>query len=206
MTFPGIDLLLHELAENGWVAVSNIFPSNLVEALAQECLQLQSQGALQAAMIGVQSKPQLINHIRGDSTYWLDKNGLSTHQKRFFEYLEVLQEQLNQAFYTGIQRVESHFAIYPPTARYAKHLDTPPGQQNRKITFVLYLNKDWQSDHGGQLSLFKPDNSEELLAQIEPRFGNFVLFRSDLFPHQVETCSCDRLSLTGWFRSDLDFL
>lgn len=206
MTFPGIDLLLHELAEKGWVAVSNIFPSNLIEALAQECLQLQSEGALQAAAIGVEKKPQLNHHIRGDSTYWLEEKSLSPDQTIFFDYLKELQEQLNRAFYIGIQRVESHFAIYPPTARYAKHMDTPPGQQNRKITFVLYLNRQWQKSHGGQLSLFKPEDGEELLTQIEPQFGNFVLFRSDLFPHQVELCGCDRLSLTGWFRSDGDLL
>ncbi|AHI06408.1 SM-20-related protein [Bdellovibrio bacteriovorus W] len=201
MIIPGVELLLQELAEKGWVAVSNIFPANLVEALAQECLQLQSLGALQAASIGVQGK-SINSHIRGDSTYWLEENSLSPDQKIFFAYLKALQEQLNQAFFIGIQRVESHFAIYPPSARYAKHLDTPPGQQNRKITFVLYLNRQWQSSCGGQLSLFKPEASDELLTQIEPRFGSFVLFRSDLFPHQVEVCGCDRLSLTGWFRSD----
>jgi SM-20-related protein len=75
----------------------------------------------------------------------------------------------------------------------------------------LYLNEDWQKADGGELSLFAPksadaDSSEKShdkkIHSIKPRLGNFLLFRSELFPHQVEESFKTRKSLTGWFRDD----
>ncbi|MEK2688186.1 2OG-Fe(II) oxygenase [Bdellovibrio sp. GT3] len=190
-----------KLAENNWALSSEVFASDFCKQLAQECQKLYSDGELTKASIGPTGNKLTASEIRGDYTLWLDA-GNSPVQKQFLLCLETIREELNRFFFMGLKRVESHFAFYPPQAGYEKHIDNPRGASHRKITFVLYLNEDWQKENGGELSLYNPNNPEELLARVEPRLGQLIFFRSDLFPHQVEKSFTPRLSLTGWFRDD----
>lgn len=146
--------------------------------------------------------------IRGDHTFWLNTDLSSSSsteahnldiQAQFVECLHEILTQLNQSFYLGLKSVEAHFAMYPPGTGYAKHVDNHRGEGTRKVTFILYLNENWQPGHGGELSLF---TEHEEPVQITPRLGHFVLFRSEIFPHQVEKSFQPRLSVTGWFRND----
>lgn len=117
--------------------------------------------------------------------------------------LTEIQQKLNRHFYLALKRYEAHFAFYPPGSGYEKHIDNHRGSGARKITFILYLNEQWQSDHGGELSIYQPNSPDHQIAKVQPQIGNFILFRSDLFPHQVEKSFQNRLSVTGWFRDDL---
>jgi SM-20-related protein len=172
------------------------------QSLAQECQKLSQEGQLQKASIGHGSSKTLNNEIRGDFTHWLDEKSASSVQQNFLAGLDTLRVELNRSFFLGLKRVESHFALYPPQAGYDKHIDNHRGLNHRKITFVLYLNENWQKGHGGELSLYNPDKDSEVIAQVEPRLGTLILFRSEIFPHQVEKSTTPRMSLTGWFRDD----
>ncbi|WP_413557722.1 2OG-Fe(II) oxygenase [Bdellovibrio sp. HCB209] len=190
-----------KLAENNWALSTDVFAPDFCAKLAQECHNLYSQGELKKASIGPANHKVTAAEIRGDYTLWVDEAN-SPLQGEFLNCLNTLREELNQFFYLGLKRVESHFAFYPPQAGYDKHIDNPRGASHRKITFVLYLNESWQKDHGGELSLYNPESPDELIARLEPVLGQLILFRSDLFPHQVEKSFTPRLSLTGWFRDD----
>lgn len=194
--------MFDDLAVNNWASSAAVFSKDFCQKLAQECQRLHDEGQFHQASIGRGVTKSTHTEIRGDFTLWLDEKNNSPVQQSFLSHLQTLLEQLNQSFYLGLKRFETHFALYPPGAGYDKHIDNHRGSGARKITFILYLNEHWQKGHGGELSLYQPDQENVLITQIEPALGTFVLFRSDLFPHQVEKSFQPRLSITGWFRDD----
>ncbi|MEN0059702.1 MAG: 2OG-Fe(II) oxygenase [Bdellovibrio sp.] len=178
-------------------------PSELCQQLAAEIFALDNAGTMQPASIGHGSSKTHLQDVRGDKTYWLEEATSSPVQNSARALLSQLQTELNRHFYLGLKRFEAHFALYPPGAGYDKHVDNHRGESARRITFILYLNTNWQPDHGGELSFFSPEQEDLRIARIEPRLGTLVLFRSEIFPHQVEKSLHPRLSLTGWFRNDV---
>ncbi len=194
---------MNEYAQNGWACTDQIFQPEYLKALAAECLKLHSEGLFTKAAIGHRGSKTINNNIRGDYTLWLEDAPTSPLIQTFLEFLDQFRLLLNQEFFIGLKRVESHFALYPPEANYNKHVDNHKGSGARKVTFVLYLNENWQTVHGGELSLFSPNDENQLIETIEPKLGRLVIFRSELFPHQVEKSHVPRLSLTGWFRDDI---
>lgn len=196
-----LDKALDDLAEKKWSCVSGLLPREFVDALAQECQSLYDEGSFKAAGIGPQGQQSLQPQIRGDFIHWLQEP-LSPLQTDFLQFLENLRQTLNGSLFLNLKRVEAHFAQYPPGGAYARHIDNPRRQGHRLITFILYLNPQWQSEHGGELALYDPENENQVLNTIAPRHGDFVLFCSDVFPHEVKKSSAWRRSLTGWFRND----
>lgn len=194
--------MFDELAQKNWADSRELFSKKFCQDLAQECQRLQHEGNLQKAAIGHGATKGTHAEIRGDFTYWMDEKTATPIQSLFMKALHEILQSLNQNFYLGLKRYETHFALYPPGAGYDKHIDNHRGSGARKITFILYLNENWEKGHGGELSLFAPEKPDQLIAQVEPRLGTFVLFRSELFPHQVEKSFQPRLSITGWLRDD----
>lgn len=194
--------MFDELAINNWASSRTLFPESFCQTLAHECQKLSAEGKMTPAAIGKGAQKTTREEIRGDSTWWLEESNCSWPQKQALDILQKILEALNQSFYLGLKRFEAHFALYPPQTGYDKHVDNPRGASARKITFILYLNSNWQQDHGGMLSIYDPQDENLKIAQVRPTLGNFVLFRSDLFPHQVEKSFQPRMSLTGWFRND----
>ena len=196
-----IDTLINQLADNSLAVSDEAFPKHLSELLLQDLDRLHQVGAFQQAAIGRGGSLQVQKQIRGDQTYWLDENPDSQTQKDFLDFMRELQKKLNESFFIGLQEIEAHYALYPPGAGYDKHIDQHAHTAYRKITFILYLNPQWQPGDGGELLIFDPQNPEQVLTQIQPLFGRFILFRSEVFPHQVATSGRDRKSLTGWLRA-----
>ncbi len=214
INLTALEVMLEELAQKNWATSklptsthpkSNaVFSAEFCRDLAQECQNLATAGHLSKASIGKGAGKTVQTEIRGDFIQWLD----DSHP--FQQNLEQIRKALNEYFFLGLKRVEAHYAFYPPGAGYEKHIDNHRsnsgiaggGPNHRKITFVLYLNENWQKSHGGELSLYNPEKDSELLEQVEPTLGTLILFRSELFPHQVEKSTANRLSLTGWFRDD----
>ena len=190
------------LGAQNWAVSNDILSAQFCEDLARECQLLNAEGRFQKAAIGFGQSKTNASDIRGDSTFWLDTNAISPAQRMANVCLADFLGHLNQSFFLGLKRFEAHFAHYPPGTGYEKHVDNHLGANSRKITFIIYLNKQWQEGHGGELSLYSSHDENILLKKIEPRIGTMVLFRSELFPHQVEKSLQPRLSLTGWFRDD----
>lgn len=95
--------------------------------------------------------------------------------------------------------------FYPASsgARYSPHLDRNPGEVGlkREITFLVYLNLDWDAANcGGQLRLH-PAGGEGGGGSVDvaPIGGRVVVFQSGKQMHEVLPCEGrDRLALTLW--------
>lgn len=192
----------NEYALNGWAYTDQLFEPEYLRALASECQKLHSEGYFSKASIGHQGSKQKNAEIRGDYTLWLEDAPPSVITQTFNHFLEEFRLLIAREFFLSLKWAESHFAFYPPGSKYVKHIDNHKGSGARKITFILYLNENWQKGLGGELTLFSPQDENQILHILEPLMGRFVLFSSELFPHQVEKSSANRLSLTGWFRDD----
>jgi SM-20-related protein len=182
--------------EKGYLVIDSwLAPAQLIKTYA-EFDELFRSGKFKKAQITQTASQSGIT--RGDWTCWLDSSTPSFAQieKELLHWIPLL----NETFFCNVTSLEAHMAHYPPGPGYEKHLDQPKGKENRKITFVLYLNPQWSPQDGGELCLY--DKSGQLLEKISPLGGRMVLFRSDLFPHEVLPCLRARRSLTGWFRND----
>lgn len=64
---------------------------------------------------------------------------------------------------------------------YNKHCDNPL-KNGRKMTCILYLNKDWDISNGGQLKIFHSNvnQSDNNYTLIDPLLNRLVIFWSDM--------------------------
>jgi len=62
---------------------------------------------------------------------------------------------------------------------YNKHPNTG---HRRKLNLLIYLNKDWKKEWGGELELWEKDLSRECV-KILPIFNRAVIFDIDNAPH-----------------------
>ncbi|MGB0932732.1 MAG: 2OG-Fe(II) oxygenase [Lishizhenia sp.] len=183
---------MDEIATKNYVVIDDFLSSAEYELLRS--FFIQKLPLFTPAGIGALNDNKIIEDIRGDYTWWLDK-------KRDFELgaiWEIIDETMfmfNRYCFLGLSGYEFHFANYPPGGHYDKHLDQFKKRNNRTISFVLYLNENWQQGDGGELEIFKEDGSSLLVAPIGARL---VMFRSDLVPHAVLQSNKNRYSLTGW--------
>ncbi|MCE9678751.1 2OG-Fe(II) oxygenase [Shewanella sp. AS1] len=191
-----IELICDELAEKGYSILSGLFPTDVLNSLVDNLSQI-DDSAFKTAAIGRQQDQQVIETIRSDKICWLDNN--MSFAQPYFDWAEQLRLAVNRYFYLGLFDYETMFAYYGPGAFYKKHLDAFKGRSNRKLTAILYLNKEWQKGDGGELLMYQHQEIDPF-ARVEPRFGTMVIFFSEQFPHEVLQSYKDRYSLTGWFR------
>lgn len=64
------------------------------------------------------------------------------------------------------------------------HLDSDETVDSRRVTAIVYLNRDWEGQSGGQLRLY-PSWSNSV--DIEPINDRMVLFSSCRMPHRYPT-------------------
>lgn len=183
------------LSERGYAIDENLFSDSEVTELFSYLNQLINEDDLRQAGIGAGADFTKDKKVRGDKIFWIQENHLPDNLGFWANFTKQLITFLNTQFYVGVRDSEFHFAFYPKGTYYEKHLDQFKGRNNRLISCILYLNKHWQPGDGGELVLYLNDG--EQLA-IEPTFGKFVCFRSEIFPHEVLTTQTNRYSLTGW--------
>lgn len=185
-----IEQILDDLDQHGFSIIDNTYDAQYIQLLSHECRHHLAQFRDAAIQNGVMS------NIRSDHILWLHPNLPISHQH--IQYLHVLAQQINRAFYLGIKDIEAHFACYNADEFYALHRDNPQGKNGRMISSVYYLHETWQTQSGGELRL------QDIHAQwhvITPTPNRLVLFQSDLL-HEVLKSKQQRLSITAWLRSD----
>lgn len=184
-----------ELAEHG-IAVQDRFLSAAHVSELAECLeQRRAHGDFSPARIGRGLSLQRREDIRGDFTCWLGAPLLPA-ELRLMESLEQLRLRLNQEAFLGLFELELHYAAYPPSAGYARHVDQPRGKNRRQVSVVLYLNQDWDPDDGGELRIFGADDDYR---EVQPIGGRLVCFLTANREHCVMPTLRERLSISGWF-------
>jgi len=154
------------------------------------------QNKLTSAGIGKRQNFIKAPEIRSDKILWIDRGDDSTLDKLFFPTIEELILQLNRRCFLGLNSFEFHFAMYEPGAFYKKHRDSFSNDDARKITVILYLNKNWKEGDGGELELYTQDNK----LTVQPKSGTLVVFESNL-EHEVLPGNKNRYSITGWLKN-----
>jgi len=163
------------------------------EGLQNRLKHLLNEDSLQKAGIGTAADYTIQEGVRGDYISWMNQENES--ESLFLAQMEDLRKTLNLNLLLSLKSFEFHFASYPPKSFYARHLDQFKERNNRMISFVLYLNDDWQPEHEGCLRLYHPEQTED----IAPIGNRLVLFRSDILEHEVIPTKVSRNSITGWF-------
>ena len=207
---PKLELIINNIANFGYVVVEDFLPLNIVDNLNKLAKEHYGQNNMQAAKVGSKIKMQN-SAIRGDSIFWLDENNQNKEIQIYFKEMHEIKQAFNQYLFLNVHEIEAHFACYSIGNFYQKHLDQfsqVSGNQNRQISSVLYLNKDWQASNSGELKLYlnEGENGSEIESKskfinISPNAGRLVLFLSAQFWHEVLPAKVERLSLTGWFRT-----
>ncbi len=147
----------------------------------------------QPAKVGQAQIEKRMPEIRSDMTFWLDKER-DISIRYFFDLIEQIIERIKRELFLSLQGYEFHFALYPPGGFYKPHLDQFDSRSNRMISFILYLNENWEPGDGGELRIHK-DND---FFDIQPLMNRAVIFRSDCVLHEVLPALKMRKSITGW--------
>lgn len=135
--------------------------------------------------------------VRRDRIHWMEETCPSA--SAWFDWTHHLKTFLNQRLILGLFSFECHLSHYRPRDFYRKHLDAFKGESNRVLSLVVYLNRGWQPDQGGELVIYSPEDGSELL-KVTPEFATLALFLSEEFPHEVLPTHRDRYTVAGWFR------
>lgn len=190
---------LDQLCEQSYLIRDNFFSAEQVLQIASVFNDFHQ--SFRPAQIGAGLEPTLEKEVRGDKILWWDSENTNfPHVLGTFQiaYLDLIRLQLKLPVFN----LEMHWACYPPGAGYSTHLDQTPQLQlvvNRRVlSFVLYLNKDWQPGDGGELEIW-PDS--EFSQKIAPIWNRAIFFFSERVPHRVLPAIQKRQSLTGWFKT-----
>lgn len=181
-----------KLAADDFVIIDNYIKDDMFRLIQSFFNEQRKEDELVKAGIGSLGDHAINACVRGDYIYWLDKSR-DARLEDFYRMVEELIEKLNRYCFLSISDFEFHLAYYPEGTFYKKHLDQFRGRNNRIISFVLYLNENWQKGDGGELKIFG-DHEQE----IEPLAKRLVLFKSAEVEHEVLLANQPRFSLTGW--------
>ncbi len=185
---------LSALAADGWCLLSDLLLPAQTAALASECRSMHAAQRLHAAGTGTD---RLNSPLRGDRTLWFEPAALTAAQQVFVDRIDTLRIALSRGLLLGLVDSESHYAVYPPGAGYARHLDCLRDDDARVLSAVFYLNDAWQDAEGGALRLYLSGHSYR---DVHPRAGTLLLFLSAQFEHEVLPATRDRLSIACWMR------
>lgn len=195
-----IDIVVEQLADQGWCAVPGFLPAELVQRLAEDAHVFYQSGRLRPAATGQGAQREVRAGLRDDAIAWLDENPESPAQREYLARMEALRLAVNRELQLGLFDLEAHFARYPAGARYQKHLDTFQQDSRRTLSVICYLNEDWRANEGGQLRIYLDPDDDSKHVDVLPEGGTLACFLSQRFVHEVLPATRERLSLTGWFR------
>lgn len=190
-----IDAIAEALHGKGLIVLPEALPVSLAEALHERVSEV-SSSAMRAG-VGRGARHVQLGTVRTDSIVWLGSEHPA--EAAYLAWMEALRLGLNRRLFLGLFDYEAHFAVYEPGAYYRRHLDAFRGSTNRMLTTVLYLNREWQADDGGELLVYEQEG-ETVLEAIPPGFGKLAIFLSEMFPHEVAAPRRRRYSIAGWFR------
>lgn len=104
------------------------------------------------------------------------------------------------------ERSDVMLANYPGGgSRFARHIDNTTGD-GRRLTMLVYLNPDWDTEKGGALRLtpsecatYSESNNEADATDVYPQCGRIAMFFSADIPHEVRPTYGNRHALTIWY-------
>lgn len=190
-----IETACNALSSAGWFVADDAVDPALIDALAGDLHTLAAGDRLRRAGIGRDEDYQLARRVRGDRIFWLESGRPA--QAAFMRWAEAVRVALNRRLFLGLFEFEAHLAVYPQGAFYRRHVDAFRGADNRKVSMVVYLNRNWQADDGGELVIHDARRGP---VHILPEAGRLVLMMSEEVEHEVRPARVARASVAGWFR------
>ncbi|MFT6047882.1 MAG: SM-20-related protein [Arenicella sp.] len=188
-----------DLYANGYSANLNALPIELANQLYLHVSTMPDK-SFEDAAIGRNRQHMHSVVVRSQKQSWI--SGDSITNQRWLKWAGELQSYLNKHLLLGLFSFESHYAHYRPGDFYKRHCDSFKGQSSRSLSIIVYLNRDWQPDDGGELILYKGD--EDLVGlTVIPHFATVVVFLSAEHPHEVLRAHRDRYSIAGWYSPNL---
>ncbi len=175
-----------------WISIDNFLKPDFADALAasypsyEDALKL---GGREFKAINETRKTQVVDADKYPEPV------LKVHQLFASDaWLELVSKL------TGIPRVLADpdmngggMHLYASGALLDVHVDfnyVEKKQWHRRLNILLFLNKDWQAEWGGQFEIWNSDVSE-LGAALEPVFNRCVLFEtSEMSYHGVRKVNC----------------
>lgn len=184
------DEQVRQLGSPGWLVGEGLLGPDLAARVRREAEQV----PLQPAGVRRGADHRLDRSVRGDAIAWLTREETTGALAEAVGRFEALMQELNEGAYVGLRRFELQLARYEAGAHYARHLDAFPGDDNRRITAIVYLNPGWAPADGGLLRIHGDPPRD-----VEPVLDRFVVFRSSLVEHEVLASNAPRWALTAWF-------
>lgn len=195
------------LSDKGYAIIDNFLQPDEVRNLL-EVLQLhQEEGTFKKAGIGPAESVTVNRQVRGDFIRWIEPSEALPPTQVFLDRMHEILRYINRTCFLGLKDFEFHFTVYPPGTVYQRHIDQFRTDDHRRLSFICYLNEDWQPENGGNLRLYLPneDGTEEEV-DVLPIAGRLACFRADMIPHEVLAANRHRYSLTGWMLDQLNEL
>jgi len=150
----------------------------------------------------------LVNHTRGDVLKYSDDDSTMPGTVGLCAAIDELVLSLKSCSQVSERLSNTDFAnsamcsVYPGgAARYIKHTDNSLMTDGRRLTTILYLNKDWKPSYGGQLRVYEPTmQSTRIKRDVKPVFNRLLLFWSnEEVPHEVLSSFRDRAAVSIWY-------
>lgn len=193
---PVFERIAEDIIARGYALLDDAIPAEMSDALARRVTSLKAAEFARAG-IGRAQGQTLDDFVRSDEIHWLEP--ANEAERTWLDWAEQLRIHLNRRLFLGMFSYEAHFAHYEPGAFYKRHIDAFRGESNRILTTVLYLNREWREEDGGEMVLY-PEQGEEPIDRVVPGMGRLAVFLSEVFPHEVLPAKRDRYSIAGWFR------
>ncbi|MDB5202179.1 MAG: 2OG-Fe(II) oxygenase [Ferruginibacter sp.] len=189
------DQLIDSYLENKVGITENFMSEELCDGLRQNIITLEEDNQLRSAGIGNEENDGR-QKMRSDRTYWMDKTHPNQFEQEFLQLAEDFIGRLNDTCYAGINDYEFHYAVYDEGAYYHKHRDQFKSDDQRKYSFINYLNRDWLDEDGGHLLVYPGTDVQKIL----PEARTAVFFKSDEMEHEVTLAHRRRSSISGWLK------
>lgn len=186
--------IIEQIASRSYAIFDNYLTKSELKALRKSLLARYLDDQFKDA--GISKDKEIIKKVRGDEIFWIENSLADKSEKEFLVGIENLMTYFNTTCFTQLKSYEIHYAVYPVNSFYKRHLDVFKIGSDRKFTIIVYLNKKWINEDGGQLRIFLKNETIDIL----PLGGRLVIFESDKIEHEVLPTFKKRKSITGWLK------
>jgi len=190
--------IARQLNKSGLCVCNNFLTERHRENLHADLNDIHLSGGFARAGTGRGADKTPGGDTRRDEVHWLNRETANRAQAHLWSRVDALKRSFNRTLFLGLLDFEGHYAIYPEGGFYARHLDRFRGTSGgRTVSFIIYLNQNWQAKDGGRLRVYRADGHTD----IDPRGGTMVCFLSGESEHEVLLNHSARFSFSGWFSS-----
>ncbi|MCB1304583.1 MAG: 2OG-Fe(II) oxygenase [Leptospiraceae bacterium] len=203
LSFDGLE----HLEDHGYFVADHVLSADQCSRLIRDFDRRREAGLFEDA--GVGSSAEVQSKIRRSELIWLDPTLPPPAAQPVFDIVENLRLNLNRHYFLGLQECEAFYSVYRPGSYYRRHFDNFQGRNNRIITFIFYLNLEWEKSKGGALRFyFDPGrlvtdshlDLQESFLDVDPIAGRLVVFYAPDWEHEVLPNHADRYCITGWLK------